>query len=166
MASLTTSADKSRSIEIPSSQVARFCEASVPQSAPVLTCVSFLCRKPALCVRLELDRPSFANDPLIERCGLAFDRTDADPSLLVESDQDPCPRSERSDFQYTRSIDHAPQPRTARRRRVGRGTSGRFRVHRYRPADRSCHPIGAYRHQLQQFRSPSLARPSPETRPQ
>ena len=73
MASLTTAADKSRSIEIPSSQVARFCETSLPQSAPVLTCVSVLCRKTALCVRLELDCPSFANEPLIERGGLAFD---------------------------------------------------------------------------------------------
>src|SRR4249920_2112482 len=84
MAGLTTAADKSRSIEIPSSQVARFCETSIPQSAPVLTCVGFLCRKAALCVGLELDRPSFANEPLIERCGFAVDRTNPDPSVLVE----------------------------------------------------------------------------------
>jgi hypothetical protein len=84
MAGLTTAADKSRSIEIPSSQVARFCETSFPQSAPVLTCVSFLCRKTALCLRLELDCQSFANEPLIERCGLAFDRTNPDPSVLVD----------------------------------------------------------------------------------
>ena len=86
MASLTTAADKSRSIEIPSSQVARFCEASLPQSAPVHTCVRFLCRETALCGRLELDRPSFANEPLIKRCGLAFDRTNPEPPVL-ESDQ-------------------------------------------------------------------------------
>src|SRR6478609_9682900 len=69
MARLTTGAYKSRSIEIPSSQLARFCETSLPQSALVLTCVSFLCRKTTLCVRFELDRPSFANEPRIERCG-------------------------------------------------------------------------------------------------
>src|SRR6476660_2694494 len=41
-------------------------------------------RETALCVRLELDRPSFANEPLIERCGLAFDRTNPDPPVLVD----------------------------------------------------------------------------------
>src|SRR5882757_8906637 len=84
MASLTTAADEPRSTEIPSSQVARFCETSFPQSAPVLARVSFLCRETALCGRLELDRPSFANEPLIERCGLAFDRTNPDPPTLVD----------------------------------------------------------------------------------
>src|SRR4051794_26663831 len=84
MASLTTAADKSRSIEIPSSQVARFCETSFPQSAPVHACVSFLCRETALCVRLEVDRLSFANEPCIERCALAFDRTNPDPPVLVD----------------------------------------------------------------------------------
>src|ERR1700687_1827811 len=83
MASLTTAADKSRPIEIPSPQVARFCETSFPQSATALACVSFLCRETAPCVRLELDRPSFANEPLVERCGLAFDRTNPDPPVLV-----------------------------------------------------------------------------------
>src|SRR5215470_11214341 len=84
MASLTTAADKPCSIEIPSSHVARFRETSFPQSAPVLTCVGFLRRKTALCVRLELDRPSFMNEPRIERCGFAFDRANPDPSMLVE----------------------------------------------------------------------------------
>ena len=83
MASLTTAADKSGSIKIPSSQVAWVCEASFPQSALVLACVGFLCREAALCVRLEVDRPSFANEPLIEGCGLTFDRTNTDPPLLV-----------------------------------------------------------------------------------
>src|SRR5258708_24948213 len=84
MASLTAAADKSRSIEIPRSQVAGFCEAPLPQSALVHACVRFLCREPAFCGRLELDRPSFANEPLIERCGLAFDRTNPDPPVLVD----------------------------------------------------------------------------------
>ena len=84
MAGLTATADKPRSIVIPSSQLARFCETSFPQSAPVLACVSFLCRKTALCGRLELNRPSFANEPLIERCGLVFDRTNPDPPVLVD----------------------------------------------------------------------------------
>src|SRR6478752_2307124 len=89
MARLTTGADKSRSIEIPSSQVARFYETSFPQSAPVHACVSFLCGETALCVRLELDRPSFANEPLIERCSLAFDRTNPDPPVLVDRVRSP-----------------------------------------------------------------------------
>src|SRR4029078_1749218 len=66
------------------SQVTRFSETSVPQSAPVLACVSFLCRKTALCGKIELDRPSFANEPLIERCGFVFDRTNSDPPVLVD----------------------------------------------------------------------------------
>src|SRR5215475_14823495 len=84
MASLTTAANEPRSIAIPSSRFARFCETSFPQSAPVLPCVSFLCRKTALCGRLERNRPSFANEPLIERCGLVFDRTNRDPPVLVD----------------------------------------------------------------------------------
>src|SRR5262245_6193447 len=84
MASLTTAADEPRSIAIPFSQFSRFCETSFPQSTPVLTCVSFLCRKTALCGRLELNRPSFANEPLIERCGFVFDRTNCDPPVLVD----------------------------------------------------------------------------------
>jgi ABC-type multidrug transport system permease subunit len=47
-AGLTTASDQSLSIEIPSSQVARFCETSFPQSAPVLACSSFLCRNSEL----------------------------------------------------------------------------------------------------------------------
>jgi hypothetical protein len=39
MASLTTATNKSRTIDIPSSKLARFCKASFPQFAPVLACV-------------------------------------------------------------------------------------------------------------------------------
>jgi len=82
MASLTTATNKSRTIDIPSSKLARFCKASFPQFAPVLACVRFLRRETARCGRLEPDCPSFANEPGIERCGLAFDRTNPDPPVL------------------------------------------------------------------------------------
>ena len=166
MASLTTATNKSRTIDIPSSKVARFCKASFPQFAPVLACVRFLRRETARCGRLEPDCPSFANEPRIERCGLAFDRTNPDPPVLVMPDRALCRRSERHDFQYTRSVDRAPRPRTARPRRLDQGTSDRFRVHRCRPADRSCDPVGTYRRQSQQCRPPGLARPSSTTTPQ
>jgi hypothetical protein len=65
MASLTTATNKSRTIDIPSSKLARFCKASFPQFAPVLACVSFLCRETTPCVWLELDGPSFVNEPFI-----------------------------------------------------------------------------------------------------
>src|SRR3954470_4613535 len=52
---LTGEAEKPRAILIPSAQVARVCKASVPQSAPVLTCVSFLGRKASVGRRLGLD---------------------------------------------------------------------------------------------------------------
>src|SRR4029078_10907857 len=53
--------------------------------------------------------------------------------------------------------------RTARPRRLDQGTSDQFRVHRCRPADRSCDPGGTYRRQSQQCPPPGLAPPSPTT---
>jgi hypothetical protein len=83
MTGFATAADKSRCTEIPSSEVTRFGKTSAPQSAPVLACVSLPSREAVGCGRLELDRPSFANQPLIERGSLAFDRAYPDPPLLV-----------------------------------------------------------------------------------
>ena len=83
MTGLATAADKPCCTEIPSSEVTRFRETSAPQSAPVLACVNFPRGEAVGCGWLELDRPSFANQPLIERGILAFDRANPDPPLLV-----------------------------------------------------------------------------------
>jgi hypothetical protein len=81
IAGLTTDTNKSRTVEIPSSKLARFCKASFPQLALVLACVSFLRRETARCGRFEPDCPSFANEPRIERCVLALDPTNPDPPV-------------------------------------------------------------------------------------
>src|SRR4051812_27138660 len=84
MAGLTTAAKKPCAIAIPSAQVARVRETSLPQSAPLVARVSLFRREAARCGGVELDRPTFANQPLIQRRGFAFDRTDPDPPLLVD----------------------------------------------------------------------------------
>ncbi len=83
LAGFATPAEKSRAIRLPSPEVARVRETSTPQPAPVLPCVSFLRRETALCRRLQFDRPSFPNEPLVERGGLAFERANPDPPVLV-----------------------------------------------------------------------------------
>src|SRR3954447_24702933 len=84
MANLATAAEKSRAIVIPSTEVARVRETSFPQSAQVLARVGLLRHEAAVCGGVELDRPTFANQPLIECRGFAFDRTNPDPPLLVD----------------------------------------------------------------------------------
>ena len=158
LAGFATPADKSRAVRLPSRKSRGSAKHPAPQPAPVLACVSFVRRETALGGRLQPDCPSFPNEPLVERGGLALERANPDPPVLVVRDPAPCRRSEGRACQCARSADLAPQPRTARRRRVDQGRSDRFRGHRRRPADKSCDPFAAYR---RQSRAMSAARPGP-----
>ena len=79
-ASLTATADKPRSIVIPSSQLARFCETLGGSRASA----SSAAKRPFAEGSNLIAHPSRTNEPLIERCGLVFDRTNPDPPVLVD----------------------------------------------------------------------------------
>ena len=165
MASLTTATNKSRTIDIPSSKLARFCKASFPQFAPVLACVRFLRRETARCGRLEPDCPSFANEPRIERCGLAFDRTNPDPPVLG------C-RIRPFVVAANGTTSNIRAQSIARRdpARPDLAALTKARLINFGCIDAvqpmSCDPVGTYRRQSQQCRPPGLARPSSTTTPQ